>query len=167
MEIVVNWEPSFDSNDLNEEVKKAIADKMIADYMDNIEESFTKKMEELILTEAQKIVHGMSKIYVDKCNTSGVKESMTIEQFIIQTATDSLTNRVDRNGRSGHNASGDRRTPIEWFITDTIDGGKNNFGSELKTQCVKIERDYAASLEAMVNKTLAPLYKKLREQVKV
>lgn len=167
MKIELDFTPDYNSEELQQSIKDAIVDKMLETYMTNIEKSFTKKLETQILTEVNKIVKGMSKIYVEKCDTKdGVKESMTIEQFVISKATGALTTKVDDYGRSDYNSSNNKKTPIEWLVEKSLKNGQNEFVKELQEQCDNIRNQYQADLEKMVVKTLAPLYKELRKQIK-
>lgn len=167
MKIEIDFTPEYNEGELQQSIKDAIVDKMLATYMTDIEKSFTKKLESQILIEVNKIVRGMSKIYVEKCDTKdGVKESMTIEQFVISKATGALTTKIDSCGRTDYNSNNDKRTPIEWLVQKSLEGGQNEFVRELQLQCDNIKSKYQEDLEKMVVKTLAPLYKKLREQIK-
>lgn len=164
--ITVDWNLEYDEQSLNSRIEDTIVREATKMYLENLDKSFAKKLEKLLNDQAFKIVKNINRIELDKCNTNGLKESISLEDFIINKATESLTIKRDKYGQiDGYNSEKDKRTIVEWVVNDIISSNKSKFQESLRTEIEKIEKEFQNNLEKMVTKTLTPIYVKLTEKL--
>jgi len=161
MKITVEYNPEWEESSINDKIESKIVEVATRKYLENLNETFGKKIEELIYVQAQAIVKGITKIELDQCNKNGLKEVISIEDFIVKKAIESLTVKVDSRGRNDYNSGSEKRTPVEWLVNEHLKTKNNSFANELKSQINKIEQEFQNKLKEMVNTTLAPIYQKL------
>lgn len=163
--ITVDWDLEYSEESLNREIENAVIDAATKKYLEKLDNTFAEKLETMLHEQAYKIVKGINRFQLDKCNKDGLKETISMEDYIIKKSIESIDVKRDSYGRTGHNANSEQRTMIEWTIKDIVTRGDNEFIKSLKKEIIKIENEYQNKLQDMVTKTLAPVYKKLVEKL--
>jgi hypothetical protein len=163
--ITVDWDLEYDESSLNERIEDAIIRKATDSYIVNVEKNFRQKLETSILDQVQKIVKGINRIELDQCNKSGIKEVISMEDYIIKKAIEALDKKTDQYGRDDYNSRDEKRTAIGWVVKDIITSKEQQFQKELRVQIGKIEAEFQKTLQEMVTKTLTPIYTKLVEKL--
>jgi len=163
--ITVDWDLEYDEASLNRRIEDTIVREATKKYLENLEKSFGKKLEKMLHDQAFKIVKNINKFELDKCNSNGIKETISMEDFIIKKSIESLEIKRDEYGRTGHNARNEQRTMIEWVVKDMLKGSENSFKESLKNKIQIIEKEYQDKLQDMVTTVLTPIYTKLIEKL--
>jgi hypothetical protein len=159
-------EIELDECSLKSRIEDKIINTVVNGYLKEVEPFFKKKIEQLVVTEAQKTITSIKKIPLDKCDISGLKQTMTLDEYIIKQFLGSLSIKVDEQGRNGNNSSAysDRRTPIEWAIHKAMTSG--GMKKEIDSVVKKVEENYKASINELIMKTLSPIYEQLLLKLK-
>jgi hypothetical protein len=164
--ITVDWDLEYDEGSLNDRIETAIINAATQKYLNDLDASFAEKLEQMLHDQAFKIVKDIKRFQLDKCNSSGIKETISMEDFIIKKSIESLEIKRDKQGRaSGNYSNDDKRTMVEWVIADTVTSSNSEFMKVLKRKIEKIEKEYQDKLQEMVTKTLAPVYSSLVEKL--
>lgn len=163
--ITVDWDLDWNEKSLNHQIEQAIVKAATKQYLKGLEKTFEKKLETMLHEQAFKIVKNINSFELDKCNADGLKETISMEDYISKKAIESLGVARDVYGQTGHTARSEKHTMIEWVVKKTIEQKDNVFTKELKTQIDQIEAEYQAKLQGMVTKTLAPIYSKLVDKL--
>lgn len=163
--VTVDWDLEYDEESLNERIENNIVEKATKIYLEKLDKKFAATLEKLLYDQAYKIVKGINKFELDKCNTNGIKETISIENFLIKKSIESLEIKRDSYGRTGSSASNEQRTPIDWIVKGIIEDKQNGFSAALLTEIEKTNRAFQDKLQEMVTKTLTPVYVKLIEKL--
>ena len=166
--INVEWDLELDETSLNEQIEQSIISAATKEYMDGLEKTFEGKLESMLHKQAYKIVKNIGEFELDKCNANGLKETISIEDFIAKKAVESLNVKTNSSGEVGNNGYNNRekfRTTIEWVIHDVIIDKDNQFIEAMKKQIAVIEKEYQDKLQEIVGVTLSPIYKKLVDKL--
>jgi len=155
----------YDEQSLNERIENEIVNMATKKYLENLEKSFAVKLEKMLHDQAFKIVKNIKNFQLDKCNKDGLKETISMEDYIIKKSIESIDIKRDEYGKTGYDARSDQRTMLEWTIKDIILNKKNEFTEKLKSEINIISDEYQSKLQDMVTKTLSPIYTKLIEKL--
>jgi len=166
LKVEIEYTPDYDSETLNQAIRNAIVDKVVKQYLASIDKQFKDKLDEMVTKQVSKDIKNIQTIPLDTCDLEkgAIKKSMTLRDYIIQRAIDSLKVRVDERGRSDSDSYNDKKTILEWTVARTIKDSK--FSSALNSEIKNIEEQYKSSLKDMVIGTLAPVYEQLLLKLK-
>jgi hypothetical protein len=154
----------IDEERLKSQIEERIINTVVNGYLKEVEPLFKKKIEQLVIAEAQKTVTSIKKIPLDKCDIAGIKQTMTLDEYIIKRFIDSLSVRVDDQGRSDSYSYGDKKTPIDWAIFNAMKSG--GMKKEIDVVVQKVNEYYRASINELIMKTLNPIYEQLLLKLK-
>lgn len=163
--ITVDWDLDYDEESLNKRIEDTIIREASKKYLADLENKFAEKLEKMLHDRAFKIVKSINKFQLDKCNKDGLKETISMEDYIVKKSIESIDIKRDKYGRTGYDAEKDKRTIVEWTVNKIITEKDNGFYASLENEIDRIEKEYQLRLQDMVTKTLTPIYKKLIEKL--
>jgi hypothetical protein len=166
IEVTVTWNPNYDEGSLNDRIENAIIKKVSDLYIETIDKKFKSKVDELVTSAVSLMIKDIKTIPLDTCDLEKgqIKKSMNLRDYIVQRAVDSLKVKCDSYGRTDSGASSDKKTPIEWQISKTIN--QSAFTKELQIEIQRVQNEYQTNLRTMITSALAPIYEQLLLKLK-
>ena len=102
IQVTVDWDMEWNEESLNEQIEQSVIRKATEVYLSGLEKTFEKKLEKMLHDQAFKIVKNINSFELDKCNKDGLKETISMEDYIIQKTIESLDIKRDKSGRTGY-----------------------------------------------------------------
>lgn len=165
IKVSLQYQPGWDQDTLNQKIENQVVDVAVNRLLTNIEGKLTNKVEQLVSDQAMSIIENLDEIRLTPCSTNGLKETVTLKQFIIQKALDVLKARVDES--SGRKTEYSGISYIEYIVKKLLSEERSKFYSAVKKEIEKVSETFTKSLEEIVSKLLAPEYLKLRKKLKI
>ena len=168
IKVEITWNPNYDSGSMNDRIQNAIVEKVTEQYIQTVDKKFKEKLDEMITQSVSLMIKDIKTIALDTCDLEkgSIKKSMTLRDYIIQRAVDSLKIMVDENGRNSKDqySNSEKKTIMEWTIQKTL---KNStFSTALNAEIKRIQDEYQANIRNMVTSSLAPIYEQLLLKLK-